>query len=77
MNCPHCNKPLEWHNFGCANAPVMKETDWLIDVNNHLNLAQHELLQRDFNVNTREAYRLMSLAMEKVNLVIAMLREKT
>jgi len=76
MNCPYCNKLLIWHNFGCANAPVMKETDWLIDVHNHINLARHELLQREPNVNTYEADRLMSLAMEKVDMVITMLREK-
>ena len=76
MNCPHCNKILEWRNFGCANAPVLKETDWLIDVHNHLNLARHELLQRESNENTDEADRLMSLAMDKVNMVITMLREK-
>ena len=76
MNCPHCNEKLEWRNFGAANAPVMKETDWLIDVHNHLNLAQHELIQREPNVNTEKADRLISLAMEKVDMVITMLREK-
>jgi len=60
-----------WHNFGCADAPVMKETDWLIDVHNHLNLARHELF-----VSPEESYKLISLAMDKVNMVITMLREK-
>ena len=76
MKCLKCGAELIWHNFGCTNAPIMKETDWLIDVHNHLNLARHELLQREPNVNTDEADRLMSLAMEKVDMVITMLREK-
>lgn len=76
MNCPHCKKKLEWRNFGSANAPVMEETDWLLDAHNHLNLAQHELLQRKPNRNTKEADRLIWIAMDKINLVIALLREK-
>jgi hypothetical protein len=76
MNCNNCGKKLEWRNFGSANAPVMEETDWLIDAHNHLNLAQHELIQRRLNKNTREADRLIWIAMDKINLVIALLREK-
>ena len=71
MKCLKCGAELIWHNFGCTNAPIMKETDWLIDVHNHLNLAQHELF-----VNPEESYKLIWLAMEKVDLVIEMLREK-
>lgn len=76
MNCNHCGKKLEWRNFGSANAPVMEETDWLMDAHNHLNLAQHELIQRRLNKNTREADRLIWIAMDKINMVIALLREK-
>jgi hypothetical protein len=76
MNCPECGKILEWRNFGCADAPIMEETDWLIDAHNHLNLAQHELIQRRLNKNTKEADRLIWLAMDKINMVIALLREK-
>ncbi len=76
MNCPHCGEPLIWHDFGCANAPIMQETDWLIDVHNHLNLAQHELIQFEANTNTTEADRLIHLAMDKIDLVIQLLREK-
>jgi hypothetical protein len=55
----------------------MNEYDWLIDAFNHLNLARHELM---CNMPDDEAYqdidRKMKLVMDKIDLVMAMLREK-